>query len=211
MIVTGKCLETLNANRDLKESFVDLCEGAKVVLACRVSPNQKADIVNWIKQRNPESNTLTIGDGANDVNMILAAHIGVGILGREGAQAARAADYAIGKFKFLKNLLFVHGRECYRRNSFATVYIFYKNILLTAPLFVYGFVSGFSGTQIYHMLMYQGFNTVFTAFPILWLATMDYEHAKERLLNEPMLYKGGLYNVHFNTRVFLWWIFLSAL
>ena len=85
VIVTGKCLETLNANRDLKESFVDLCEGAKVVLACRVSPNQKADIVNWIKQRNPESNTLAIGDGANDVNMILAAHIGVGILGREGA------------------------------------------------------------------------------------------------------------------------------
>ena len=105
----------------------------------------------------------------------------------------------------------MHGRECYRRNSFATVYIFYKNILLTAPLFVYGFVSGFSGTQIYHMLMYQGFNTAFTAFPILWLATMDYEHSKERLLNEPVLYKGGLYNVHFNTRVFLWWIFLSAL
>mmetsp|Transcript_31751 Transcript_31751/g.39500 ORF Transcript_31751/g.39500 Transcript_31751/m.39500 type:complete len:315 (+) Transcript_31751:322-1266(+) len=211
VIVTGKCLETLNANSDLKEAFIDLCEGAKVVLACRVSPNQKADIVNWIKARNPEQNTLAIGDGANDVNMICAAHIGIGILGREGAQAARAADYSIGKFKFLKNLLFVHGRECYRRNSFATVYIFYKNILLTAPLFCYGFVSAFTGTTIYHILMYQGFNTVFTAFPILWLATMDSEHPKERLLNDPMLYKGGLYNVHFNTKVFLWWIFLSGL
>ena len=211
VIVTGKCLETLNENEELKEAFIDLCEGAKVVLACRVAPKQKADIVNWIKERNPEKNTLAIGDGANDVNMITAAHIGVGILGREGAQAARAADYSIGKFKFLKNLLFVHGRECYRRNSFATVYIFYKNILLTAPLFIYGFFSAFSGTQVYHLLMYQGFNTVFTAWPILWMATMDLEHPKDKLLNDPMLYKGGLYNVHFNTKVFLYWLALSAL
>ena len=147
VIVTGKCLETIAANEELKEAFIDLAEGCKVVLACRVAPKQKADIVNWIKARNPEKNTLAIGDGANDVNMITAANIGVGILGREGAQAARAADYSIGKFKFLKNLLFVHGRECYRRNSFATVYIFYKNILLTAPLFIYGIFSAFSGVK----------------------------------------------------------------
>lgn len=85
VIVTGKCLEKLNSDRELKEAFIDLCEGAKVVLACRVAPKQKADIVNWVKIRNPNKNTLAIGDGANDVNMITAAHIGVGILGREGA------------------------------------------------------------------------------------------------------------------------------
>jgi len=94
-----------------------------------------------VKSRNPKKNTLAIGDGANDVNMINAAHIGVGISGLEGQQASKSADYAIGKFKFLKNLLFVHGREAYRRNSFATCYIFYKNILLTAPLFIFGFYS----------------------------------------------------------------------
>lgn len=83
--------------------------------------------------------------------------------------------------------------------------------MLTAPLFVYGFISGFSGTQIYHMLMYVAYNIVFTAAPILWFSTMDYEFDKKRLLNEPLLYKGGLYNVHFNKKVFLYWLFMSAL
>lgn len=39
---------------------------------------------------------LAIGDGGNDVRMIQNADIGVGISGREGLQAARAADYSIG-------------------------------------------------------------------------------------------------------------------
>jgi P-type E1-E2 ATPase len=55
-----------------------------VVLACRVSPKQKADIVHMIRLRFPLKTTLSIGDGANDVSMILKAHIGVGILGKEG-------------------------------------------------------------------------------------------------------------------------------
>jgi P-type E1-E2 ATPase len=57
---------------------------ADVVLACRVSPAQKADIVNLIRKRFPNKTTLSIGDGANDVSMILKAHVGVGILGKEG-------------------------------------------------------------------------------------------------------------------------------
>jgi phospholipid-transporting ATPase len=39
---------------------------------------------------------LAVGDGANDVNMISSADVGVGISGLEGQQASRAADYAIG-------------------------------------------------------------------------------------------------------------------
>lgn len=37
-----------------------------------------------IKSRFPKKTTLAIGDGANDVNMILQAHVGIGILGKEG-------------------------------------------------------------------------------------------------------------------------------
>lgn len=70
-----------------------------------------------LAKRNGTWITLSIGDGANDVSMIMEAHIGVGIRGKEGSQAARSADYAIGQFKFLKNLLFVHGRWGYRRIS----------------------------------------------------------------------------------------------
>jgi phospholipid-transporting ATPase len=70
----------------LQTDFVDLCthDKAEVVLVCRVSPQQKADVVTMIKERMPEKSTLAIGDGANDVSMITAAHIGVGIRGLEG-------------------------------------------------------------------------------------------------------------------------------
>jgi len=43
---------------------------------------------------------LSIGDGANDVSMLQEAHIGIGIRGEEGSQAANS-DYAIHMFKHL--------------------------------------------------------------------------------------------------------------
>jgi phospholipid-transporting ATPase len=98
-----------------------------------------------IRKRFPKKVTLAIGDGANDVNMILQAHVGVGILGKEGQQAARSADYAIGQFKFLKPLLFIHGREAYRRNSMLIKYTFYKNVLYVITQYYFGFFSAFSG------------------------------------------------------------------
>ena len=66
-----------------------------VVVACRVSPSQKAEIVQMVRQKHPKDTTLSIGDGANDVAMILKAHVGVGIAGKEGMQAARSADFAV--------------------------------------------------------------------------------------------------------------------
>jgi P-type E1-E2 ATPase len=98
-----------------------------------------------VRSRFPEKVTLAIGDGANDVTMILKAHVGVGILGKEGQQAARSADFAIGMFKFLKPLLFIHGREAYRRNSFLIIYSFYKNFLYIIAQYWFGFFSAFSG------------------------------------------------------------------
>ena len=81
---------------ELKEDFLKCATLCEVVLACRVSPAQKALVVSLIKDRYPDKTTLSIGDGANDVPMIMKAHIGVGILGKEGQQAARSADFAIG-------------------------------------------------------------------------------------------------------------------
>ena len=49
-----------------------------------------------VKKAYPDKISLAIGDGANDVPMLMMAHIGIGIAGREGMQAARAADYAFG-------------------------------------------------------------------------------------------------------------------
>ena len=96
LIVSGESLLKIMKTKTLKNMFLYTSGFCAVVLACRVSPKQKAEVVLLIKDYDKDATTLSIGDGANDVNMISSAHIGVGILGLEGAQAARASDYAIG-------------------------------------------------------------------------------------------------------------------
>lgn len=96
MIVSGDALIKITSNDEIKNKFFEMADFAQVVVACRVSPKQKAEIVMSVREKYPRSTTLSIGDGANDVNMITAANVGVGISGLEGQQAARSADYAIG-------------------------------------------------------------------------------------------------------------------
>ena len=98
-----------------------------------------------VRKGHEQAVTLAIGDGANDVNMIAQAHVGIGIEGLEGMQAARSSDFAIGKFKFLHKLLFVHGREAYRRNGELILFMFYKNVLYVMVQFMFGYFSVFSG------------------------------------------------------------------
>ena len=84
MIIAGDTLSKIDSHKDMKELFISAADRSTVVLACRVSPKQKADIVNMIRDKHPHKTTLAIGDGANDVNMITAANVGVGIAGLEG-------------------------------------------------------------------------------------------------------------------------------
>ena len=101
---------------DMAAGLMRVAQCCKAVVACRVSPSQKASIVNLVRRNVvPQPMTLAIGDGANDVNMIQTAHIGVGISGQEGVQAVNSSDYAIAQFRFLKPLLLVHGRSNYIR------------------------------------------------------------------------------------------------
>lgn len=132
-VVSGESLFKIMSSQRITKQFLKLACSSAVLIACRMSPKQKADIVRLIIEHNPKVTTLAIGDGANDVNMINAAHIGVGISGVEGQQAVSASDYAIGQFKYLQNLLFVHGRESYRKNSYLVCYVFYKNVLFIMP------------------------------------------------------------------------------
>ncbi len=145
-----------------------------------------------IRLRFPNKSTLAIGDGANDVSMIASSHVGVGIMGLEGSQAARCADFAIGQFRFLKNLLFVHGREAYRRNAFLVCYNFYKNAIFVLPQYWFGFYTGFSGQTLYEALYYQMYNILFTSLPIIWYSVYDFEFTKEQFLSKPKLYLVGL-------------------
>ena len=162
-----------------------------------------------MKGRNPHKTTLAIGDGANDVNMITAAHIGVGIAGLEGQQAVRASDYSIAQFRFLRILLLYHGREAYRRNAYAVCYMFYKNILETIPIFMYGWLSLFTGVVIYDQTLYVCFNTFFTCVPIIWFGIFDFEYSKRVLSSRPRLYRIGIQNIYFNKWEFWRWIFYA--
>lgn len=128
LVIDGKSL-TYALEKDMEKLFLDLAVICKAVVCCRVSPLQKALVVKLVK-RHLKSLLLAIGDGANDVSMIQAAHVGVGISGMEGLQAARSADVAIGQFRFLRKLLLVHGAWSYSRISRVILYSFYKNITL---------------------------------------------------------------------------------
>jgi phospholipid-transporting ATPase len=197
-------------NPELSKELMAVADLCGAVICCRVSPAQKAQVVQMVRKALPNVMTLGIGDGANDVNMICAAHVGIGISGLEGQQAVRASDFAVAQFSFLQRLLFVHGRECYRRNSTLVCYNFYKNILVTMPLFWYGFLSVFSGQLFYNTWIFQLFNLCFTALPIMLYALFDYETTHDQLMLQPKFYGIGLNHKHFNPKVFWSWIFEAA-
>ncbi|CAG9326924.1 ATP8A1_3 [Blepharisma stoltei] len=210
LVVSGEAL--LKAMRgELVKKLILVTDKCNVVLACRVSPQQKADIVKMIRNNKIGARTLSIGDGANDVNMITAAHVGVGIAGLEGAQAVRASDYSVAQFSYLKRLMFVHGRESYRKNATLICYNFYKNVLLVIPLFCYGIFSAYSGQILYNTWTYQTFNIFFASLPIVIYALFDKEISYKRLEGNPMHYLLGLKGRLFNTSIFWLWILEASL
>lgn len=165
-----------------------------------------------VRDSKPEAITLAIGDGANDVNMISGAHIGVGIKGLEGSQAARISDFAIGEFKLLRRLVLAYGRECYRRNSDLIGYFFYKNLIIVLPQIWIAPFSGFSGQVVYEPLIFEFYNVCFTSLPILVYALIDREFELDHLQNSTTLYKIGQKNEKFNTSyLFMRWISRSAM
>ncbi|EER08108.1 conserved hypothetical protein [Perkinsus marinus ATCC 50983] len=88
LTILGDCLTTILKDDDLREQFFSVgLTKCGTVIACRVSPAQKADVVAWAQKYHKSGTMLAIGDGANDVGMIVTADVGVGVSGREGAQA----------------------------------------------------------------------------------------------------------------------------
>lgn len=191
---------------DLEDMFLELGTFCKAVICCRVSPLQKALVVKMVKRKKKGSLLLAIGDGANDVSMIQAAHVGVGISGMEGMQAARSADISIGQFKFLKKLLLVHGAWSYQRISTAILYSFYKNIALYMTQFYFVFINFFSGQSIAESWTLTFYNVLFTVMPPLVLGVFD-QFISARLLDRyPQLYKLGQEKRFFNLTIFWGWI-----
>ncbi|POM73128.1 Phospholipid-transporting ATPase, partial [Phytophthora palmivora] len=146
-----------------------------------------------------------IGDGANDVNMIQSAHVGIGVSGQEGVQAVNASDYAIAQFRFLERLLLVHGRYNYQRISKVILYSFYKNCALVIALFLFNFYNGQSGTSVFESFVMAGWN-FFLALPIIAIGVFDEDVTPEQVLRNPILYQPGQKNDGINMKRFSMWL-----
>lgn len=205
LVIDGKALE-FALRPQLRDRFYELTKRCVSVICCRVSPKQKADIVEFIRRKEKKSITLAIGDGANDVGMIQAAHIGVGISGLEGTQAVNASDYAIAQFRFLQRLLFVHGRWAYRRVTKLMSYMLYKNVTYVLTTFWFGCYCGFSGQPLILDVAAQSFNVLYTSIPLVLFAVFDQDISSESAAKFPHLYALGQNDKLLQRRVFWPWI-----
>ncbi|XP_047065739.1 phospholipid-transporting ATPase 2-like isoform X2 [Lolium rigidum] len=181
-VLDGCALEII-LKRSL-ESFTRLAMLSTTAICCRMTPLQKAQLVGILKSSG--SLTLAIGDGGNDVRMIQEANVGVGISGREGLQAARAADYSIGKFKFLKRLILVHGRYSYNRTSFISQYSFYKSLLICFIQILFSFSTGVSGTSLFNSISLMAYNVFYTSLPVMTII-FDKDISETTVLQYPQI------------------------
>ncbi|KAJ7171938.1 phospholipid-translocating ATPase [Mycena filopes] len=175
------------ANKSLLLRLAMLCEG---VICCRVSPLQKALVVRLVKD-GIGAMTLAIGDGANDVSMIQAADVGVGISGEEGLQAVNSSDYAIAQFRFLKRLLLVHGHWSYARNGNMILNFFYKNIVCIGVLWWFQIYNGWSSSYVFEYTYLLWWNSFWTIAPVIALGLFDRLVDAKALMALPELYRYG--------------------
>ncbi|TRY95010.1 hypothetical protein DNTS_004667 [Danionella cerebrum] len=198
-----------------QEDFVDMACECSAVICCRVTPKQKANVVSLVKKYK-KAVTLSIGDGANDVNMIKtfvllingssslgsAADIGVGISGQEGMQAVMSSDYAFAQFCYLQRLLLVHGRWSYIRMCKFLRYFFYKNFAFTLVHFWFSFFNGFSSQTAYEDWFITLYNVCYSSLPVLLVGLLDQDVNDKLSLRFPKLYLPGQQGALFNYRNF---------
>ncbi|KAM9330586.1 phospholipid-transporting ATPase IK [Gastrophryne carolinensis] len=184
-------------------AFVDLASRCQAVICCRVTPKQKSMIVQLVKKHRNVI-TLAIGDGANDVNMIKTAHIGIGISGLEGTQAVQSSDYALAQFSHLQRLLLVHGRWSYIRIAKFLRYFFYKT---TANVFChvwFACFNGFTALTVFDSWFIAFYSVLFSAYPALFMGLFEQDVSAKMILKLPELYKTGQSNSLFTYKTFAW-------
>ena len=173
ILIEGSFLSYIFSDSYTTHTFLEYALNAGTVICCRVSPIQKSLVIKEVKKIKKHSVTLAIGDGGNDVSMIMEANIGIGIYGEEGIRAVQASDFAIGEFKYLKKLLFFHGRTNNNRIGNLIIYFFYKNFFFTMTQFIFGFFCLMSGQTIVDDWYITCYNLIFTALPLIVQALSD--------------------------------------
>ncbi|OQD73157.1 hypothetical protein PENDEC_c016G03496 [Penicillium decumbens] len=210
VVVDGQTLTKIEADEIVMKRFFQLAIRVDSVICCRASPKQKAFLVKSIRTHVDDAITLAIGDGANDIAMIQEAHVGIGITGKEGLQAARISDYSIAQFRFLLKLLLVHGRWNYMRACKYTLGTFWKEMMFYLTQALYQRWNGYTGTSLYEPWSLSMFNTLFTSLAVIFLGIFTKDLAASTLLAVPELYSRGQRHGGFNIRLWLGWTFMAA-
>lgn len=213
------CIETPTdtGSTRLKDLLFALIPHIDSVICCRASPAQKAFIVRatrkTISSKRPVTSptlTLAIGDGANDLAMISEAHVGIGVSGHEGLQAARVADYSIAQFRFLQRLLLVHGRWNYVRTAKFVLWTFWKEMFFYMPQEIFTRYTGFTGTSLYESWSLTVLNVLFTSLATIAPGVWEQDLSQETLLAVPELYVFGQRGEALNLSRYLGWMIGAA-
>uniref|UniRef100_A0A183TJ78 PhoLip_ATPase_C domain-containing protein n=1 Tax=Schistocephalus solidus TaxID=70667 RepID=A0A183TJ78_SCHSO len=190
-----RLIDVLHFKDILRRNFLKLCLEASTVLCCRLTPFQKAAVVKLVAEGTKDviglkaPVTAAVGDGGNDVAMLLQANVGIGIFGNEGRQAVRAADYAVPLFKHLQRLFLVHGQWNYYRMSFMALLFYHKCIALVAAQIYQLSFSGFSAQPLFDSLLYALYNLTMTSCSICAFGLFERHLSEADLLRHPFLYR----------------------
>ncbi|KPI84886.1 putative aminophospholipid translocase [Leptomonas seymouri] len=188
--------------------FAEIAGTAYSVIVARCSPTQKAAVVKMMRNRNREVRVAAIGDGGNDVSMIQAANVGLGIEGVEGKQASMAADFSITKFSHCLRLIMWHGRNSYRRTCRLSQFIMHRGIVYSVVQTVFSVLFAGTTMSVFNGYLLMGYSTVFTMVPAFALA-LDEDFKESDVHEYPFLYKDLLKSRFMNTRTFLQWVWAS--
>ena len=105
LVVNGHSLVFALLEGTMEKLFLAVAEHCSAVICCRVTPLQKANVVDLVK-KHKKAVTLAIGDGANDLDMLAAAGLGVAFNAKPVLRDA--ADAAVN-VPFLDSVLFLMG------------------------------------------------------------------------------------------------------
>ncbi|CAH0049527.1 unnamed protein product [Clonostachys solani] len=217
VVIDGQTLAKVESSPELSSDFYAVMLLVDSVICCRASPAQKALLVRTVRSQlrtSPKMQTrgltLAIGDGANDLAMIQASHVGVGISGKEGLQAARVADYSIAQFRFLQRLLLVHGRWNYVRTAKFIICTYWKEMFFYLSAAQYQRYNGYTGTSLYEAASLTVFNTLFTSLCTICMGIWEQDLQAETLLAIPELYVFGQRNKGLNLQNYVLWMLLAV-
>ncbi|TNN08967.1 Phospholipid-transporting ATPase IK [Schistosoma japonicum] len=204
LIIDGQSLQYA-LHPSLRNAFLELCMNVTTVLCCRMTPLQKASIVKLVQiglakftRQGMKPVIAAIGDGGNDVAMILQANIGIGVCGKEGREAVCASDYAVTQFKHIKRLFLLHGHWAYYRITITMLFFYHKSVAFVSNQVCLTWFTGFSEIPSFGNILFICYNLTMTFLVSLGYGMFERHIQEKMLLNKPHLYKAWIQIVHHN-------------